>query len=114
MDMNDEKLTRQFLKAQRAPLPADDGFTERVMSRLPHRPINARLVTAIEAIILTMGILLLLSRIDLAQVFCNLSVYILQTITYLRYTDFGASPLYVLTALVLLTAWEASRIRKLT
>lgn len=110
MDMNDDELVRQFLKSS-THLPADEGFSQRVMSRLPRRSINPARITTLEIITFAIGIAILLAHVDLLQVFCNASTYMLQTFAYLRYTDITISPLYIVAALVALTVWGGNKIR---
>ena len=113
MDMNDDELVRHFLKSNMRE-PEDNGFSQRVMSRLPRRPINMAWVTALESIILIAGITLLLTRVDLLQLFCNLSMHLLQIITYIRYVDITINPLYIAAALIALTVWVGNKIKTLT
>ena len=111
--MNDDELVRHFLKSNMRE-SEDNGFSQRVMSRLPRRPINMVWVTALESIILIVGITLLLSRVDLLQLFCNLSMHILQFITYIKYIDITINPFYIATALITLTVWVGNKIKTLT
>ena len=109
MDMNDDALVREFLKSS-SPLPADDGFSQRVMSRLPRRRLSAARITTMETAAFAIGIAILLAQVDLLQVFCNASMYVLQTFAYLRYIDIPFSPLYIVIALVALTVWGGRKI----
>ena len=113
MDMNDDQLVRHFLKSNIRE-PEDKGFSQRVMSRLPRRPINMTWVTAIEAMVLMAGIGLLLVHVDWLQVFCNASMHLLQFITYIKHIDYTINPLYIVTALVILTIWGGNKIKALT
>ena len=110
--MNDDQLVRQFLKSN-IRVPEDKGFSQRVMSRLPQRPINMTWVTIVENIVLAVGIVLLLARVDWLQMFCDASIHILQFIAYIRYVDFTINPLYIIVALVLLTVWSGNKIKSL-
>lgn len=110
--MNDDELVRHFLKSNMRE-PKDNGFSQRVMSRLPRRPINMAWVITFETITLIAGIALLLTRVDLLQVFCNVSMYTLQFIAYIRYVDFAINPLYAVIALIALTAWGGNKIKTL-
>ena len=113
MDMNDDELVRHFLKSNMRE-PEDNGFSQRVMNRLPRRPINMAWVNALESIILIAGITLLLARVDLLQIFCNTSMHVLQFITYIKYVDFTINPLYIGAALIALTVWAGNKIKTLT
>ena len=112
MDMNDDELIRHFLKSNKRE-PEDNGFSQRVMSRLPRRPINMARVTTFERITFIAGIALLLTRIDLVQVFCNVSMHTLQFIAYIKHVDFTINPLYAVIALIALTAWAGNKIKSL-
>ena len=100
MDMNDDALVREFLKSS-SPLPADDGFSRR---------LSAARITTMETAAFAIGIAILLAQVDLLQVFCNASMYVLQTFAYLRYIDIPFSPLYIVIALVALTVWGGRKI----
>ena len=108
--MNDDQLVRHFLKSNIRE-PEDKGFSQRVMNRLPRRSIDMAWVTTFERFVLAVGIALPLIHIDWAQVFCNTSMHILQFIVYIRYVDFTIKPLYIITALAMLTAWSANKIK---
>lgn len=95
-------------------MPEDNGFSERVMQRLPRRPINTAWTTAFEVVVLTVGCLFLLSQVDLTEVFCDLSLRALQFVTYLRYADFTFNPLYLVAILIVLAVWGGTRIKALT
>ena len=112
MDMNDDQLVRQFLKAN-IRVPEDKGFSQRVMNRLPRRPINMAWITALESVAIAAGMVLLLIHVDWLQVFCNASMHILQFIAYIRYVDINITPLYVIVALVMLTMWSRNKIKTL-
>ena len=108
--MNDDELVRQFLKSN-IRLPEDNGFSERVMSRLPRRSINPACITTLEIAVLVIGIVILLMRVDLLQVFCNISMHILQAIAYVRHIDITFSPFYIVVALIAFTIWGGNKIR---
>ena len=110
---DEEKLIREFLQKS-IPLPEDNGFSERVMSRLPRRPVNMTWTALCEVVALTVGCLFLLRHVDLTQVFCNLVMHVLQWTAYLRHIDFTFNPLYLVAALVLLMVWGGNRIKALT
>ena len=110
--MNDDQLVRQFLKSNIRE-PEDNGFSQRVVSRLPRRSVNLTWITALEGVVLIVGIALLLVRIDLLQVLCNVSMHILQGITYMRYVDLTINPLYVAAVLVMLAVWCGNKIKTL-
>lgn len=111
--MNDDQLVRHFLKSNIRE-PEDEGFSQRVMNRLPQRPINMTWVTAIESMVLMAGIGLLLIHVDWLQVVCNASIHLLQFITYIKHIDYTINPLYIVTALVILTIWGGNKIKVLT
>ena len=113
MDMTDDQLIRQFMQ-DNIRVPEDNGFSERVMRRLPHRPINTAWTTVFEVVVLAVGCLFLLSQVDSTEVFCDLSLRALQFITYLRYADFTFNPLYLVAILILLAVWGGNRIKALT
>ena len=108
--MNDDELVRQFLKSN-IRLPEDNGFSERVMSRLPRRSINSTCITTLEITALVIGITILLMRVDLLQVFCNISMHILQIFAYIRHIDITFNPIYIIIALIALTIWGGNKIR---
>ena len=108
--MNDDQLVRQFLKSN-IRTPEDNGFSERVMSRLPRRSISVECIWVLELVTFVIGIAFLLIRVDLLQVFCNISMQILQFIAYLRYVEFTLNPIYIIVALVALTVWGGNKIR---
>lgn len=110
---DEDKLIREFLQKS-IPLPEDNGFSEQVMHRLPHRPVNVVWITRCEIAALVVGCLVLLYHVDLTQVFCNLMMYVMQWTAYLRHTDFTFNPLYLVVALVLLMVWGGNKIKALT
>ena len=110
--MNDDQLVRQFLKSN-IRKPENKGFSQRVMTRLPRRTINLAWITALEGVVLIIGITLLLVRTDLLQVLCNISMHILQCITYMHYVDLTINPLYIVIVLIMLTAWCGNKIKTL-
>lgn len=113
MDMNDDHLVRQFLKSN-IRTPEDNGFSERVMSRLPRRPISMAYITTIELVAFATGMALLLTRVDLPQLFCNISMHLLQAISSLRYIDLTFVPIYLVVALAALAVWGSNKIKTLT
>lgn len=110
---DEDKLIRQFLR-ESISLPEDNGFSERVMRRLPRRPISMVWTTLGEIAVLVVGSLILLWNVDLTQVFCDLVMQTLQWIAYLRHIDFTFNPLYLAVVLVLLMVWGGNRIKALT
>ena len=110
---DEDKLIREFLQKS-IPLPEDNGFSERVMHRLPHRPVSTAWITMCEVTALVTGCIFLLRDVDLTQVFCNLVMYVMQWTAYLQHIDFTFNPLYLAVVLVLLMVWGANRIKALT
>lgn len=111
MDMNDDQLIRKFLQENHS-VPEDNGFCERVMSHLPQRPVNTAWITLLEIAALAAGCAILLSRVDLTQVFCDFTVRTLQFVAYLRYMDININPLYMVAALTLLIVWGGYKIKE--
>lgn len=111
MDMTDDQLIRQFMQ-DNIRVPEDNGFSERVMQRLPHRPVNTAWTTVFEVVTLVVGCLFLLSRVDLAQAFCNISIHALQLVVYLRHVEININPLYIAAALTLLILWGGKKIKE--
>lgn len=111
MDMNDDQLIRKFLQ-ENCSMPEDNGFSERVMNHLPQRPVNTAWITLLEIAALAVGCVILLSQVDLTQVFCDFTVRALQFVTYLRYMDISINPLYMVAALTLLTVWGGYKIKE--
>lgn len=109
--MNDDQLIRKFLQ-ESCSMPEDNGFSERVMSHLPQRPVNTAWITLLEVIVLVVGCGFLLSQVDFMQVFCDLAVHILQITTYMRCMDFSFNPLYMVAVLTLLTVWGGYKIKE--
>lgn len=109
--MNDDQLIRKFLQENRS-VPEDNGFCERVMSHLPQRAVNTAWITLLEIIALVVGCAVLLSRVDLTQVFCDFTVRTLQFVAHLRYMDISINPLYMVAALTLLTVWGGYKIKE--
>jgi len=111
MDMTDDQLIRQFMQ-DNIRVPEDNGFSQRVMRRLPHRPVNTAWTTVFEVVTLTIGLLLLLSRVDLTQTFCDISIYALQFVAYLRHVEININPLYIAAALTMLILWGGKKIKE--
>lgn len=111
---DEDKLIRQFLQ-KNIPTPEDNGFSERVMSRLPYRPINTKWVVVGEIVTLIVGCFFLLRHVDFTKVFCDFVMHVMQWGVYLQHIDFSINPLYIfVAALALLTVWGANRIKALT
>ena len=108
--MTDDQLVRKFLR-DNTRTPEDSGFSERVMQRLPHRPVSVAWVTMLELLLLTIGCVLLLRWLDLTQVVCDLAIRTLQFVTYLRYVDFTFNPLYLVAILVLIAMWGERKLK---
>lgn len=109
--MTDDQLIRQFMQ-DNIRVPEDNGFSQRVMRRLPHRSVNTAWTTVFEVVTLTIGLLLLLSRVDLTQTFCDISIHALQFVAYLRHVEININPLYIAAALTMLILWGGKKIKE--
>lgn len=109
--MTDDQLIRKFM-LENSSEPQDNGFSQRVTQRLPRRPISAVWTTVAELTLFIIGSIILLSQVDLTQVFCNLSVRTLQFVAYLKHVEININPIYTVVTLTLLTVWGGKKIKE--
>lgn len=105
MDMNNDELIRKFL-TDNAPKAEDNGFSERVMRRIPpYTPVWLKIGKIVLPFILA---LVAICCFDLWSIICNGLINVIQFVAYAKHT--AINPLVII-ALLGLAAFSIDKIR---